>query len=174
MHHKIALFSLAFMLSAQAGFGQDTTASKKTEPSRIRPYNEVITSKAITKAGLFTVSKVDEKYYFEIPDSLLSREFLFTTRLVKVPTGSPMFGGELVNNIIVKFEKAGEDKLYLRVMTNVAVADSADAIARAVRNSTIDPIVMVMDIKAKGKTLQSSVVYWYINVESFAVLRKMQ
>ncbi len=83
---------------------------------------------------------------------------LFTTRLVKVPSGSPRFGGELVNSIIVSFEKAGEDKLYLRVVTNVAVADSANAIAKAVRNSTVDPIVMVMDVKARGKENKSSIV----------------
>src|SRR5947209_8302154 len=97
MRYKIALFSLAFLAITQAGFAQDSIAAKKTEPSKMRPYSEVITSKAVSKAGLFTVSKVDDKYYFEIPDSLLKREFLFTTRLVKVPTGSPMFGGELVN-----------------------------------------------------------------------------
>src|SRR5215203_298811 len=158
MRNKIALLSLAFVVNTQAGFAQDSTVAKKPEPSKMRPYNEVITSKAVSKAGLFTVSKVDEKYYFEIPDSLLKREFLFTTRLVKVPTGSPMFGGELVNSIIVAFEKATEDKLYLRVITNVAVSDSSDAITKAVRNSTIDPIVMVMDVKAKGKSANSSVI----------------
>jgi hypothetical protein len=89
---------------------------------------------------------------------LLKREFLFTTRLVKVPTGSPLFGGELVNSIIVAFEKASEDKLYLRVITNVAISDSSDAIAKAVRNSTIDPIVMVMDVKAKSKTGNGSLI----------------
>jgi hypothetical protein len=137
---------------------QDSTVSKITPSPKSKSYSEVVTSKAITKTGLFSVHKVDEKYYFEIPDSLLKREFLFTTRLVKVPTGSPMFGGELVNSIIVSFEKANEDKLYLRVVTNVAVSDSSDAIAKAVRNSTIDPIVMVMDIKAKGKSGGSSVI----------------
>ena len=102
MRLKIGLFSLAMVAFANAGFTQDTTAVKKAEPSKIRPYNEVITSRAVCKSGLFNVYKVDEKYYFEIPDSMLQREFLFTTRLAKVPTGSPMFGGELVNNIIVE------------------------------------------------------------------------
>ena len=36
-----------------------------------KPYKEVITDKAITKKGLFTVHKVEDKYYFEIPDTLL-------------------------------------------------------------------------------------------------------
>ena len=134
------LIVLLMTVITNASFGQDTTASKPSAPVKMKAYSDVITAKAVTKPGLFSVHKVDDKYYFEIPDSLLKREFLFTTRLVKVPTGSPMFGGELVNSIIVSFEKATEDKLYLRVITNVAVSDSSDAIAKAVRNSTIDPL----------------------------------
>ena len=88
----------------------------------------------------------------------MQREVLFTTRLVKVPTGSPRFAGELVNSIIVSFEKAAEEKLYVRVITNVAVADSTNAISKAVRNSTVDPIAMVFDVKARGKENKSSVI----------------
>lgn len=152
------LIVLLMTVITNASFGQDTTASKSSAPVKMKAYSDVITAKAVTKPGLFLVHKVDDKYYFEIPDSLLKREFLFTTRLVKVPTGSPMFGGELVNSIIVAFEKATEDKLYLRVITNVAVSNPSDAIAKAVRNSTIDPIVMVMDVRAKGKNDNSSVI----------------
>src|SRR6478752_8015396 len=129
------LLVLGMTVITNAAFGQDTTASKPSAPVKMKAYSDVITAQAVTKPGLFLVHKVDEKYYFEIPDSLLQREVLFTTRLVKVPTGSPRFAGELVNSIIVSFEKAGEDKLYVRVITNVAVADSTNAIAKAVRNS---------------------------------------
>ncbi|TMI61525.1 MAG: zinc-dependent metalloprotease [Bacteroidetes bacterium] len=150
------LFALSMTVITNFAFGQDT-ASKAPAPAKLRPYKDVITAQAVTKPGLFSVHKIDDKYYFEIPDSLLKREVLFTTRLVKVPTGSPRFGGEIVNSIIVSFEKAGEDKLYVRVITNVAVADSTNAIAKAVRNSTIDPIAMIFDIKAK-KDNKSSVI----------------
>jgi hypothetical protein len=151
------LFALSMTVITNFAFGQDT-ASKAPVPSKIRPYKDVITAKAETKPGLFSVHKIDDKYYFEIPDSLLKREVLFTTRLVKVPTGSPRFAGEIVNSIIVSFEKAPEDKLFVRVITNVAVADSTNAIAKAVRNSTIDPIAMVFDIKARGTQNKSSVI----------------
>ncbi|HEY5968229.1 MAG TPA: zinc-dependent metalloprotease [Chitinophagaceae bacterium] len=142
------LFALSMTVITNFAFGQDTT-SKAPVSAKAKPYKDVITAQAVTRPGLFSVHKVDDKYYFEIPDSLLKREVLFTTRLVKVPTGSPRFGGEIVNSIIISFEKAGEDKLYVRVITNVAVADSTNTIAKAVRNSTIDPIAMVFDIKAK-------------------------
>jgi hypothetical protein len=158
MKLKLSLFTLLLILTVNHIHAQDTATVKRTESSKLKPYSEVIPAKAVTSNGLFSVHNVDDKYYFEIPDSLLNREFLFTTRLVKVPTGSPMFGGELVNSIIVAFEKAAEDKLYLRVVTNVAISDSSDAIARAVRNSNIDPIVMVIDVKAKGKNGNSSLI----------------
>ena len=56
------------------------SASKKGP----KPYNKVITDKAVTKHGLFTVHKVDDKWYFEIPDSLLGREMIVTTRYSKI------------------------------------------------------------------------------------------
>ena len=117
----VPVFAFA-VIAFQTGFAQDSTEVKKPAVTvlRLKPYNDVITTKAVTKTGLFTVHKVDEHYFFEIADSLLSREFLFTTRLVKVPAFSPKFGGELVNGIIVSFEKAPGNKLFVRAVTNVA------------------------------------------------------
>ena len=151
------LIALSMTVITNAAFGQDT-ASKVPAPVKVRPYKDVITAQAVTKPGLFLVHKMEDKYYFEIPDSLLQREVLFTTRLVKVPTGSPRFAGELVNSIIVLFEKTIDNKIYVRVVTNVAVADPSNAIAKAVRNSTIDPIAMVFDVKARGTENRSSVI----------------
>jgi hypothetical protein len=72
--------------------------------------------------------------------------------------GSPLFGGELMNGMIVSFEKAAGDKLFVRAVTSVAVCDTADALSRAVKDATIDPIIMVLDVKARGKENKSSVV----------------
>ena len=50
-----------------------------------KAFKDVITSKAISQKGLFTVHKVEDKYYFEIPNSLMGRQILAVTRYVKVP-----------------------------------------------------------------------------------------
>src|SRR4051812_48442611 len=70
------------------------TPDKKEEPKnekekkeQILPYEKVITSKAKTDDGLFKVHKVEDKYYFEIPDTLLGREILSVTRIAKTATG---------------------------------------------------------------------------------------
>ena len=50
--------------------GPSALGSKSS--SNPKPYKDVITEKAITKKGLFTVHKVEDKYYFEI---ILKRYF---------------------------------------------------------------------------------------------------
>ena len=44
-----------------------------------KPYKEVITDKAKTTRGFFTIHKIEDKYYFEIPPALLSRDILMVT-----------------------------------------------------------------------------------------------
>ena len=37
-----------------------------------KPYKEIITDKAISRSGFFKVHKVDEKYFFELPERLIA------------------------------------------------------------------------------------------------------
>lgn len=156
---KLKFVPFLFALFAfETGFAQDSAAVKKPAIAKLKAYNDIISAKAISKSGLFKVHIVDDRYYFEIPDSLLNREFLFTTRLSKVATGSPRFGGEVMNAMIVSFEKAANDKLFVRAVTNVAQSNSTDMISRALRNATVDPIIMVLDLKTRGTDGKSSVI----------------
>jgi hypothetical protein len=123
-----------------------------------KPYKEVITDKAITHAGLFTVHKVDEKWYFEIPDSLLLREFMAITRFSKTAAGGGVYGGELANQQTLQWEKGPAHTLFLRVVTYVSMADSTNKIYKAVKNSSVNPIVAAFDIKAYGKDSGSVVI----------------
>ena len=114
-----------------------------------KPYKDVITEKAITKKGLFTVHKVEEKYYFEIPDTLLGREILSVVRFAKVPTGAG-YGGELANQNTLTFEKGPNNTIFLRVITLINTADSTQAIYKAVTNSNVNSIASAFNIAAKG------------------------
>jgi len=136
-----------------------TTAVPVTLKSAPKPYKDVITDKAVTQHGLFTIHKVDDKWYFEIQDSLFDREILAITRFVKSPAGSRSYGGEKVNEQTMRWEKGPSDNVFLRVMTIVSVApDSTQPIAQAVRNSNVDPIAAAFDIKAYGKDSNSVVI----------------
>lgn len=123
-----------------------------------KPYKEVITDKAISHTGLFTVHKVDDRWYFEIPDSMLLREFMAITRFSKTAAGDGIYAGELANQQTLEWEKGPNHVLFLRVVTLVSMADSSNKIYKAVRNSSVNPIAAAFEIKAYGKDSSSVVI----------------
>lgn len=141
-------------------------STKKTMPmgmfgaanSKPKPYKEVITEKAKTKKGLFTVHQVEDKYYFEIPDSLLGRELIAVTRMSKVAGGGGKYGGEEANTQTIKFEKGPSDNIFIRVVTLISYADSTNTISKAVKNSNVDPISNAFNVACYGKDSSSTVI----------------
>jgi hypothetical protein len=168
---SLAVLSLSVALNAQA---QDKKEIQKLQLLRQqrrqplkqmrlnlhpKPYKEVITDKAKTSKGLFTVHKIEDKYFFEIPDSLMGREIMTVTRVSKSATvpgsvGLPAYGGELLNRQVIRFEKGPDNKVFLRGVQYINVsADSTQPIYKAVRNSNVDPIAQAFEVKAFKKTL---------------------
>lgn len=140
------------MLSAgQHGFAQ--TPEKKadstsTQPKGMQAYNKVITDKAKSKSGLFTVSQVDTKYYFQIPDSLFNRYMLVVTRYLSTPEGMGIFGGEKANEQTIYFEKGTNNTVFLRSLQYRQDVRSADSmLAKALAGSNENPIVAAFPIK---------------------------
>ena len=54
--------------------GAPPQAGTPAVPRRPRPYSQVITDRAQTEHGGITVHRVDDKWFFEVPDSLLNRD----------------------------------------------------------------------------------------------------
>ncbi|MEY3060231.1 MAG: hypothetical protein RL000_1583 [Bacteroidota bacterium] len=123
-----------------------------------KPYKDVITAKAKTTKGLFTVHKLDDKYFFELPENLFDKEIMAITRFSKVAGGGGVYGGELANQQVVKFEKGPDNKVFMRVVTLISVADSSQPIYKAVSNSNLDPIAASFDIKSLGKDSSGAVI----------------
>lgn len=127
---------------------------KEEKKDGIQPYRKVITDKAKSDQGLFTVHKIDEKYYYEIADSLFEREFLMVTRKSKSSDKSG-YGGEEINEQVLRWQKK-EKKILLQIVSYNNVASDSLPIANSVKNSNFEPIIQAFDIKAFGK--DSSVV----------------
>lgn len=123
-----------------------------------KPYKDVITAKAKTSKGLFNVHKIEDKYFFELPENLFGKEIMAITRFSKVAGGGGVYGGELANQQVVKFEKGPDNKVFMRVVTLISVADSAQPIYKAVTNSNLDPIAASFDIKSLGKDSSGAVI----------------
>ena len=115
----------------------------------IQPYSKVITKDAKTDKGLFSVHKVDDKHFYEIPDSLFNREMLMVTRIAKTATGIG-FGGGKINTQVLRWEKK-DKKVLLRVVSYGNFAADSLPIHEAVVNSNFEPVLFAFDIKAKKK-----------------------
>ncbi len=137
--------------NAGGGFGNLGLGNARQNP---RPYKEIITDKAVSKKGMFTVHKVDDRYYFEIADVMLGREILAVTRYSKVPTvtgGRGVYGGEIANQQSLVFEKGPSNNVFLRVVTLINAADAKDEIYKAVSNSNLNAITAAFPIAAFSK-----------------------
>src|SRR6478609_5472410 len=88
----------------------EKTEKKDERWETILPYEKVITGKAKTDDGLFKVHRVEERYFFEIPDSLIGRELLAVTRIAKTASGIG-YGGEELNSQILRWQRR-EKKMF--------------------------------------------------------------
>jgi hypothetical protein len=121
-----------------------------------KPYKEVITDKAITDEGLFKVHKVDDKFYFEIPDSLMGRDILVVNRISKAAAGMRNFffgyAGDQIGSSVIRFDKGPSNKVFLKKMSYDEMSkDSTMPMYHAVMNSNMQPIVAAFDVAAYAK-----------------------
>ena len=97
----------------------NTSKPKDKKPDKIQLFDKVITSKAVSDEGIITVHKVEDKYYFEIPDQSLKKEFLVVTRLTKAGAemrmGTVGYAGDQISQNVISFEKGPNDKVFLRL-----------------------------------------------------------
>ncbi|MDG2147231.1 MAG: zinc-dependent metalloprotease, partial [Flavobacteriaceae bacterium] len=129
--------------------GQDKPEKKEKKEKKEKTFDEIITKKAKSDDGLFRVYQVDEKFYYEIPDSLLNKEMLMVTRIAKTTSGLG-FGGGKQNTQVVRWVKKRKQVL-LRIVSYQNVAADSLPIYEAVVNSNFEPIISSFSIEAKGK-----------------------
>ncbi len=165
MHYRVTTCLLAVSVALMtprllaqdppAGGGQDPAAQtqgggrgQQREPE-IRPYERVITREAKSDEGVFTVHRIKDRIYYEIPKDRLGREFLWVSQIAKTTLGAG-YGGQAAGNRVVKWERRG-DRILLRAVSYDVVANNGSPIARAVEAANYNPIVMVFNIEALGK-----------------------
>jgi hypothetical protein len=138
-----------------------------------KPYNQVITAKAKTDKGLFKVHFVDDRYFFEIPDSLLKREILTVSRISKAAAGNRAsmigYGGDQISDNVISFEKGPNNKIFLKSISfgERSTDSTAQGMYKTVMNSNIQPLVASFDIKALSKDSISGVKGSVIDVTDY-------
>ncbi len=111
-----------------------------------KAFADVIKSGFEKDDGVFTTYRDEETWYYEIPDSLLGREFLLVTRIARTADNIG-YGGQKANTQVLRWQRRG-DQILLRVVGHENQADEEDPIYEAVRNSNLEPILKTFDVAA--------------------------
>lgn len=143
------------MLVSFSTFSQKKDDSKK-DTKKEKTYSDIITDKAVTDNGLFDVHKIDDKYFYEINDSLLGRDMMMVTRVVKMATEIPLSAHKMSEQVL-KWEKFNNN-ILLRVASYSKFANDSLAINEAVSNSNFEPIIASFKISVKNKDKNSYVI----------------
>ncbi|HEX9580932.1 MAG TPA: zinc-dependent metalloprotease [Gemmatimonadales bacterium] len=145
--------------AAQAPGARSGAAARQDTTARIRPYGDVITAVARTDSGVIHLHWVGERLYFEIPDSLLGRDFLMMTSVAAIPAGMGGFSasGSVLHQQVLRWQRRG-DRLLLRKRSYTNVASDSTAVAMSVEANNLEPIIQAFDIRARNPDASTSVI----------------
>jgi hypothetical protein len=149
---KILVATVAFLMLASPAVPaqrpgpkpeKKADTEKKEEPEKPAPELKVT-------PGMVGVSHHEKDWYFDVPDSLLGRRILAVTRFVNHTQGASEYGGEQVADQMIYWEKAPNGNLLLRIDPLVVHAEEGEAIGKAVRASSENPIVASLKPEKKS------------------------
>ncbi|WP_339886773.1 zinc-dependent metalloprotease [uncultured Flavobacterium sp.] len=139
---------------------KNQSQSEKKKEAKVKEYSQVVTKVAISDEGLFKSHKVEDKFYFEIPNALLNKEMLLVSRISKLPSGlggGYVNAGTSVNEQLVVWEKF-QDKILLKVKSFASIANDSLPINISVKANNYDPTLYAFDIAAFSKDSTSVVI----------------
>lgn len=133
------LYVLPLALTLCAAPTQARKKKNETPPAKVE-------KKAPIAKGFFGVQREKDDVFFVIPDSLLRRPMLVTTRFISTPAGAQVYGGELASSKMLTWERHN-NQLLLRAEMFESLADSTQRIWKSVEASAENPIVAAFKIE---------------------------
>lgn len=140
-----------------------TDTTKKSNSKEPKAFTDFIKTDAKEDQGLFTVYFQEDKYYFEIADSVFNRDILIVNRIARsganLRSGMSGYGGDQINENVIRFERGPKNNVFLRNLSfSERSKDSTQAMFLSVMNSNIQPIAAAFDIVAYGKNKNNLII----------------
>ncbi|MHA4896480.1 zinc-dependent metalloprotease [Pedobacter sp. PWIIR3] len=127
-----------------------------------KPYAQVITDKAITRKGMITTHKLDDKFFFEIADSTLGRDILVVSRISKAGAevrSASGYAGDQIGSTVIRFEKGPSNRIFMRKISYRTYGpDSTTAMYQNLQRSNIQAIAAAFNIAAYSPDKKGSVI----------------
>jgi hypothetical protein len=137
-----------------------------------KPYNQVITDKAISRRGMITTHKLEDKYFFEIADSVLGRDILVVSRISKAGAevrSASGYSGDQIGSAVIRFEKGSSNRIFMRKLSFRSYGpDSTTAMYQNLQRSNVQAIAAAFNIAAFSPDKAASVIDMtdYINSDN--------
>ena len=142
---------------------------EKKKPKGPKAFKELINEDAVSQSGLFNTHKVEDKYYFEIPEALLGKEIMVVSRISGY-VKNLSFGGAGMKSRpqqVIRWERV-DDVLYLRSVSYNSVANEKEPIYKSVKNNNFEPIIYSFPVAAYSKdTSDGKVLTSVIEINDF-------
>ncbi|CAA9338486.1 MAG: hypothetical protein AVDCRST_MAG89-2513, partial [uncultured Gemmatimonadetes bacterium] len=145
--------------AAPAATPGDTTGGgqRSQGEARPRPYAQVITPRAQSRQGLFTVHRIGDRLLFEIPAKELNKDMLLVGRYARAAAADPSlpgggfgaYGGDQFGERTLRFERNG-NRVIVRSPQFDITADTTLAVWNAVQASNYPPIIAVLNVETFG------------------------
>ncbi|MHC5354287.1 zinc-dependent metalloprotease [Myroides sp. LJL115] len=153
--------SLANNKKATPKADKELTKEKDSTDTKKNSYADLL-KKGIYKKGMFNTIQVKTDIYFEIPDSLLDRQFLIVNKLSQVPLEINDAGankGMNYENKLITFHKDTlANKIWVKTQNPRVSSPIDDAITESVKNNFIESVLEVFDIEAKNADSTATVI----------------
>ena len=156
MTRKFSLLIILALIFINPNIYSQKKPEKSDKEKKEKTYSDIITDKALTDHGVFDVHKIEDKYFFEINDSLLGRDMMMVTRVVKMATELPLRAHKLSEQVL-RWEKFNNN-ILLRVASYSNFANDSLPIKEAVSNSNFEPIIASFKIEVKNEEKNSTVI----------------
>ncbi|HJN54673.1 MAG TPA: DUF5118 domain-containing protein, partial [Flavobacteriaceae bacterium] len=135
---------------------EDAKEEKDDKKKKEKTYSDIVNDKTITDAGLFDVHKVEDKYYYEINDSLLGRDMLMVTRIVNMSKEISISRHKMSEQVL-SWQKFDNNILLKEISYSNYASDSLP-IKEAVSNANFEPIIASFKIEVENKDKNSVVI----------------
>ena len=155
----LTLYSI-FILISLSSYSQEEEkneeSDKEKKEKKEKTYSDIINDKAKTDIGLFDVHKVEDKFYYEINDTLLGRDMLMVTRIVNMSKEIPINRHKMSEQVL-SWQKF-DNKILLKEISYSNYASDSLAIKEAVSNANFEPIIASFKIEVENKEKNSVVI----------------
>ncbi len=126
-----------------------------------RPWDQVIPATAEVDEGLFDVHRDGDRFWFQIPDSILGREMAMLSRMSAMPAGigtQMLPGGDRLNETqfmnydtqVVRWIREG-NRILLQAVSHAQVADPTHPVHAAVEHAGFEPIIASFPVQTENE-----------------------